>query len=134
MSLADKIMGREVSEVKARDYIADHYKAGVELLYRYGYFTSKQAKNVPFTDKDVTIAKSTIEGMNFIIEDLGSGYDGMGLRKRNVVSGVAEVLEGYIENLKAAVNEAAKESVSGLWRSFLNWYPLRINLDCYESQ
>lgn len=110
MSLADKIMGREVSEAKARNYIADQYKAGVELLYRYGYFTSKQAKNVPFTDKDVTIAKSTIEGMNFILKDLGSGYDSMGLRKRNVVSGVAEVLEGYIENLKAA----AKESVSGL--------------------
>ena len=114
MSLVDKIMGREVSENKARDYIADHYKAGVYLLYHYGYFTSKQAKNVPFTDKDVTIAKSTIEGMNFIIEDLGSGYDGMGLRKRNVVSGVAEVLKGYIENLKAVVNEADKASVSGL--------------------
>lgn len=113
MSMADKIMGREVSESKARDYLARHYKAGVELLYRYNYLTSKKAGGIPLTDKDMVIAKSTIEGMNYIIEDLGGGYDGMGLRKRNLVVGVADVLEGYIKNLKMMVDAPAKASISG---------------------
>ena len=108
--IMDVITGRNITEDKACEWLSWRYQHGVELLYRYSYLTQKRERGYNLTDKDLILAVGAADGLSSIAENLQGAYDGMGRRKRNIVAGVLDVLDGYVSNLGEIISEAQQSN------------------------